>query len=308
MPCTSPREASLSPDGGRINLSKKQYKRNHRVFQIPCGQCLECRLDYAREWAIRCVHEAQMHEKNSFVTLTYADEHLSSPKLIYKDFQDFMKRLRKTQNDPIGVFVTGEYGETNKRPHYHAILFGWSPPDGTYKYSNHNGDDVSESALLTKLWGLGVADYGSVTMQSAGYVARYAAKKLRHGKDGEHCYEPISRKSSKHAIGKKFLETHWEDVFKQGHIILKDGSRLPIPRYYQKWLQKNKPAEWAAYVTEVKTQKIDIAIAMEKTESRKWWDAFNKRPLTASNPLTRNQVRRLIGEKRFDELQAYLKL
>jgi hypothetical protein len=41
---------------------------------LPCGQCIGCRLQRSREWAARCVFEASRHEKNSFITLTYAPE------------------------------------------------------------------------------------------------------------------------------------------------------------------------------------------------------------------------------------------
>ena len=123
MRCTSPRKVGFQADGKTISWSPKQYSKEYPSFQLPCGKCIQCRLEYARSWAVRCVHEAKMHEENSFVTLTYSDEHLKNPKLQYSDFQKFMKRLRFVNNDrKIGVFVTGEYGEKNKRPHWHAIF------------------------------------------------------------------------------------------------------------------------------------------------------------------------------------------
>ena len=42
------------------------------------------------------MHERQMHEEASFVTLTYSDECVPRDfSLRYRDFQLFMKRLRK---------------------------------------------------------------------------------------------------------------------------------------------------------------------------------------------------------------------
>lgn len=255
-----------------------------------------------------------MHKTNCFVTLTYDPSRYEPPKLPYNDFQKFMKKLRKINIDadtqeikPTGVFVTGEYGETNKRPHWHAIIFNYTPPDGVYHYTSDSGHDVFTSVQLTKLWGHGNAEYGSVTQDSANYVARYAAKKLAHGKDGEHPYDPISKKSSKHAIGKKYLEQFWPDVFLYGHCILEDGTEIPIPRYYQKWMEKNRPEDYAAYVTRVKNHKIETAKERHASDEQHWWNVYNNRPLTAKTPLTRNQVRNLIKQKAFDELQAYLK-
>ena len=45
---------------------------------VPCGQCIGCRLEKSRQWAIRCVHEATLHQKNCFVTLTYNPQNLPS--------------------------------------------------------------------------------------------------------------------------------------------------------------------------------------------------------------------------------------
>lgn len=328
MPCTDPRTVGFLADGKTISWSSKNYSKEFATFQLPCGQCLECRLAYARQWAVRCVHEAQVYgDNNCFITLTYSDEKLKSPKLVYDDFQRFMKRLRKRQNDPIGVFVTGEYGndkdqygnlrprhihpihgDVTKRPHWHAILFNYKPSDGKYKYTSTSGHDVYTSETLDKLWGNGNGEFGTVTLDSASYCARYAAKKLSHGRDGEHEFEPISKKSSKHAIGKAWLERHWPDVFLQGHVIL-DGKKLPIPRYYEKWLKDHRPDDWLSYVTRVKVDKLAEATRRQEAKTKEWLEAnHRRRDLGRSDQLTDNQVRKLIQEKKFKELQAYLKL
>ena len=41
-------------------------------FYLPCGSCVSCRLAYSRSWAIRCMHEASLHDRNCFLTLTYS--------------------------------------------------------------------------------------------------------------------------------------------------------------------------------------------------------------------------------------------
>lgn len=66
-------------------------------FKLPCGQCIGCRLEYSRQWAIRCLDEAQMHSENSFITLTFSNENVSKfgKSLDVSHFQRFMKRLRK---------------------------------------------------------------------------------------------------------------------------------------------------------------------------------------------------------------------
>ena len=98
------------------------------TLQIPCGQCLECRLKRSREWAVRCMHEASLHKVNWFVTLTYEKDPFT---LRYSDVQQAWKRLRERVG-PFRFYLGGEYGETNPytgvvdgglyRPHFHALL------------------------------------------------------------------------------------------------------------------------------------------------------------------------------------------
>lgn len=84
---------------------------------IKCGQCMECRLAYSREWAIRITHEAAMHERNCFLTLTYDDDHLPKyGQLVKSDLQKFFKRLRHHFN--FKYVACGEYGERRRRPHF----------------------------------------------------------------------------------------------------------------------------------------------------------------------------------------------
>lgn len=240
-----------------------------------------------------------MHTENCFVTLTYSDEHLESPRLQYRDFQLFMKRLRFAYpNRQIGVFVTGEYGDRTKRPHWHACIFDWSPPDATFKYSNERGDQAFESSVLSRLWGKGIAEFGQVTFHSAGYCARYAAKKLCHGHDGAHEFEPISKKSSRNAIGKKWLERHWRDLLRAGAVVLPDGTRCGIPRYYVKWLLRHQPGAYFDYLLESNERKVRRAIDRETRD----------RELRGTSRISKHDARREIQKQKFDYLQSKLKL
>jgi len=310
MPCTSPKTVGFLSDGKTICWSPKKYSKEFAPFQLPCGKCISCRLEYARQWAIRCIHEAQMHEQNSFITLTYDDQNLVSPKLIYKHFQDFMKRLRrKNPHLNIGVFVTGEYGEINKRPHWHAIIFNYRPHDCIYKYSNHRGDKIYSSAELTTLWPYGQSDVGSVTLESAGYCARYAAKKLVHGHDDQHDYKPISKKSNKHAIGKTWLEKYWPDVFNHGYVILPDGSKAGIPRYYEKWLQKEQPGAWTQYRIKTKQNIINKITKLEEERLEKEFKINDERLSKRMKlQITQTEAKKIILRKNFEKLQKNLKL
>jgi len=312
MRCTDPRTVGFMADGKTITWSPKNYSKEYATFQLPCGKCIACRLEYARQWAIRCVHEASMYDNNCFITLTYSDENLKSPKLEYRDFQLFMKKLRKTQNAKLGVFVTGEYGDLTKRPHWHAIIFNWRPTDCVPKYKNDRGDQIYSSQLLTKLWSHGITELGSVTFESAGYTARYAAKKLAHGNDESHDYQPISKKSNQQAIGKKWLEKFWPDVFTHGYIILSDGTQTAIPRYYEKWLQKHQPKEWEDYVTRTKQRKIESAsnraahIVLEEQSTNNI--RRSRMGVKYVHQRKRHEAQEKIQRTRFKLLQSKLKL
>ena len=137
MRCINPLKASQNSSGDIVYSSSKALE-GLVGFEFECRKCLPCRLNIAREKAIRAVHEAKMHQDNIFLTLTYEDAHLSSEKLVKEDFQKFMKRLRekvmrgvtdKEEKEKLKItyMVTGEYGEKTKRPHWHAIIFNYRP-------------------------------------------------------------------------------------------------------------------------------------------------------------------------------------
>ena len=117
---------SRNPNGKRNVVFNPQMGYRDRPVTVPCGQCIGCRLERSRQWAIRCYHEASMYERNSFVTLTYDDESLPlGGTLVFRDFQLFMKRLRKQYGAGIRFYACGEYGEKFGRPHYHVCLFNF---------------------------------------------------------------------------------------------------------------------------------------------------------------------------------------
>ena len=129
MPCYSPIQVKWSFEKDDLvfasNLSeKKDFSLHSCGFKIPCRNCVGCRLEHSRQWAMRCTHEAQLHSDNCFITLTYDNAHLPSDfSLDKKHFSDFMKRYRKKFGPNIRYFHCGEYGSKFGRPHYHACIF-----------------------------------------------------------------------------------------------------------------------------------------------------------------------------------------
>lgn len=260
--CTSPIPARRV--NGQIEFLGRS--KDHRFrdgekaqLQIPCGQCAECRLKRSREWAVRCMHEASLHDYNCFLTLTYADEHLSSPSLKYKDFSDFIKRLRWYRpNQKFLYFAAGEYGETNPltgikdgglyRPHFHAILFGVDFPDK--RPARLIGkSDLFYSDELDRIWSFGNCTIGSVEFESCAYVARYAMKKVTGDLAKAHYTivtpdgEVIEREpemlhmSKRPAIGRAWFEKFGHQTYTHDSVVVR-GKEMQPPRYYDKLLPK----------------------------------------------------------------------
>lgn len=221
---------------------------------VPCGQCLGCRLERSRQWSVRLMHENQMHELSTFVTLTYDDENLpESGSLIKSHFQSFMKRLRKFHGSQIRFFHCGEYGETTRRPHYHAILFGIDFADKKPHSKNAQGDQIYTSETLAKIWGKGHCLIGAVTHKSAAYVARYIMKKVTGEKADEH-YQSLNlvtgeihsltpeyvTMSTRPGIGYSWFKQYAQDVFPSDTVIVRGKESLP-PKYYLRKLAEESP-------------------------------------------------------------------
>ena len=207
MPCYSPLKGWKDLETGGIKFRQEGCGEK---MEVACGQCLGCRLDRSRMWAMRIVHESCLHEINGgncFVTLTYRDRidcddeqlrngfHVPDDwSLNKKHFQDFMKRLRKAFSpQKIRFYMCGEYGNHCKhgidlgivvcplcrvgRPHYHACLFNCSFPD-LAAYGSRDGELRYTSPFLESIWKYGFVDVGELNFESAAYVARYILKKV----------------------------------------------------------------------------------------------------------------------------------
>lgn len=219
-------------------------------LQLPCGKCVGCRLDRSKMWAVRCVHEAQLHQANSFITLTYSDEHLPRrpTTLIPEHLRDFFKRLRH-YTPPIRYYACGEYGDKNWRPHYHALIFGFDFPDREL-WSERGDIKVYRSGLLERVWKKGFCTVGELTPESAAYTARYTMKKVG-GDQAPYYYSELdpysgelvpiqpefSRMSLKPGIGAEWFAKYHSDVFPDDFVVLK-GKRYRVPDYYDELFER----------------------------------------------------------------------
>lgn len=220
-------------------------------YPVKCGQCVECRLAYSREWAIRITHEAQMRGSSCMLNLTYDDAHLPKfGQLVKSDLQKFFKRLRKNTG-PFRYVAAGEYGDLRRRPHFHIALFGMDFAGSRHEWGQSiNGDPTYISPEVSKSWSLGGHVIGSLNFESAAYISRYIMKKLK----GDSCSplplacdpetgelvmpNPEFMVCSK-GIGKLWFQDFFmSDVFPHASVVTAQGSRAPVPRYYKALLKE----------------------------------------------------------------------
>lgn len=213
---------------------------------LPCGQCIGCRLERSRQWAVRCHNEASLYEDNCFITLTYSPEFYPVDGSLDKThFQKFMKRLRKRFGKGVRYYHCGEYGEQFGRPHYHACLFNFDFKDKVL-WKVENGNPLYVSDALQELWPYGFCSIGTVTFQSAAYVARYICKKVL-GKDSENHYggrlPEYTTMSRNPGIGKPWLDKFMFDVYPMDKVVI-DGRQMRPPKYYDSQFEVAYPEDF----------------------------------------------------------------
>ncbi|AJK28232.1 putative replication initiation protein [Eel River basin pequenovirus] len=285
MPCYSPLKGYKDEETGGLKFRRDNTKE---TMDVACGQCIGCRLDRSRMWAMRMVHEASLHEStngSSFVTLTYRDKKVATEEqrkngwhipddwsLRKEDVQKFLKRLRKAlpKEQKIKYYHCGEYGSVCKhgfdltrqecplcnlgRPHYHICLFNCSFSD-LEAYAVQNGTTRYTSPALEETWKHGFVDVGDLTMQSAGYVARYVLKKIT-GKQAEDHYQAINPDGEvialepeyatmSNGLGKGWYEKYSSDVFPSDEVPVPTvGVIKKAPRYYEQMYKESDPVGW----------------------------------------------------------------
>lgn len=239
MKCLFPITAWRSREGQKGDIWPLVFTPEQGVhstqLKLPCGKCINCRLEHSRRWAIRCIHEASIYNKNCFITLTYNDQNLPAKSSLDKrDFVLFMKKLRKKYGEKIRFFQCGEYGDLTNRPHYHACIFNFDFEDKKH-FSTRNGIPLYRSESLEKLWKKGNSLIGEVTFESAAYCARYIMKKIT-GEPAEAHYQgrlpEYITMSRRPGIGKQWFDKYHADIYNHDILIIRDGIKCRPPKYY----------------------------------------------------------------------------
>lgn len=195
-----------------------------------------------------------MHDCNCFLTLTYDDLNLPRfGQLVKRDLQLFFKRLRKITG-PFRYVACGEYGELKRRPHFHVALFGVDFSADRIDYGEGiRGDKIYVSPTLGLVWGKSVFPMGhtigSLTFESAAYIARYITKRVSgpgasplplacDPSTGELVRPNPEFLLCSKGIGRTwFNEYFMQDVFPHARVITAQGTPAPVPRYYKERLK-----------------------------------------------------------------------
>lgn len=278
------------------------------VFDVPCGRCINCRLNYARKWSQRCLLESKSWTDNWFLTLTYDDDHLpfsihpDSGEVIGNtlepaDVRDFFKVLREYYRDTynhIGIrfFMAGEYGDSTARPHYHVIMFNL-PLDDLVVYSRSPlGDVYYTSALINSKWKKGQVIIGEVSAESVAYTARYCQKKATKNIDYDFIgiHREYVNMSRRPGIALPYLKEHIGEIYQDDLIYLPNGQTAHPMRYFD-----DKAAEMGVDIDEVKNRRLLISTLMNNQRvdevSRDYYNQLEdleKEFLSRSKALKRN--------------------
>ncbi len=258
MPCYHPIDAYHHPAAGRVRFYRPQDGRLWKAITVPCNHCIGCRTDRLQDWTNRAVLEAQMHDDNCFLTLTYDDNHLPPGYSLEPDhLVKFFKRLRiwiarNVQGNPkIKFRACGEYGETTFRPHYHVLLHGWMPPDlQQWDQDEKTGHWTFTSEILDKIWSHGQTITGSITSESAAYVNGYINKKFKSDSASDYdITDPRTGITYKRhpefqrtsiGYGRSYYEKYKSDVYPADNVVV-SGRKVTVPRYFDRLLSQENP-------------------------------------------------------------------
>lgn len=260
MPCFSPIKGYFVPN---VGFRENTYRcSDAKPGVIPCGKCDGCYMDRVGHWTTRLGGELQTSGGDGlFLTGTFADDALPADGGLCRSHpHDFMKSLRNRLSydakksgvlaPVLRYMMVGEYGGLTLRPHYHWIIIGWWPSDAEPARRSQAGELLHVSETISKCWPHGEINFGRVSSQSIGYVARGHVGKINpkaealgyclpHPLTGEfHDVErPFSSVSNRPGIGSEHFEQFSDDYFPSDFLI-REGHRVAVPRYYAEKLKR----------------------------------------------------------------------
>ncbi len=211
----------------QVRNKSKDYKDQNLYSTVPCGKCVPCLKRRASHWSFRINEEAKHSSSAYFLTLTYEITPTSDngyPTLYKKDFQNFLKRLRKLcPTNKLKYYACGEYGTQTQRPHYHAIILNLPKSIG------HN------PILIQDTWQNGHVMSVPSNQKTINYVVGYMCKgRFEPQSDHDDRSPEFSLMSKK--MGMQYLTDKMVAYYRNRQIacIVKEGGQImSMPRYYK---------------------------------------------------------------------------
>ncbi len=216
-------------------ISVKDPRKNRGSIRliVPCGRCGACLSNRRAQWSFRLLEEFNNSTSAVFVTLTYNKKQVPKSNkgilsLRKRDYQLFIKKLRKKINVKIRYYTVGEYGSKTFRPHYHAIIF-----NGGISINTHLQTCWTDGKSAT----LGAVNCGDVNGASIHYITKYHVNYIPKGEweelglDIEPEFATMSRNPG---IGHQYVSRAgtWNRSNRNQYVVNK-GFKQALPRYYK---------------------------------------------------------------------------
>ena len=271
------------------NVSWQGYSYLTDPIPIPCGHCIGCRMDRAKDWKVRCCLESVSHRESWFVTLTYDDAHLPTsrvdgrPVLRKDDLQSFFKRLRYYFGDQrFRYFACGEYGENTLRPHYHFILF-CDRLDAVQA-----SDGIFRSSWISSSWTFGLIDIKRADVGTMAYVAGYVEKKQKDAHYDEYRVKPFILMSRRPGLGLSQLKAF--SLVRSGKVYGDFGSchSASAPRLFLEKVRDDPLFD----------DLHALRVFCGKSITRAYTDYFRSSPVVFGHELDRLKIESLKGKRK----------
>lgn len=226
----------------RLSLGHDDY------FSVPCGMCLNCRVDRQNSLIDRAEWEYINYGCGAFVTFTFDDAHLNPYQFIdskdgklkatlsRKCGKDFLNRLNKqvkkfcNENGTTPLcrpdykyILTGEYGDKFKRPHFHALFFGL--------------DFAFCKRLFWRAWkGFGQIQVDPIRAGGIKYATKYiSSQTFGHYRFYQYNYHHLEAPYSVHStkFGEGLYKSQLSYIKNHNGNYRWHNTDRPLPKYYK---------------------------------------------------------------------------
>lgn len=183
------------------------------------------------------------------------------PTLNKKDFQDFLKRYRKSiPNSKLKYYMAGEYGDQTERPHYHAIMFNLP--------KLHSLDSVH----IERAWKHGTIHIAPVNMATINYTLKYIMKgrwKPKHDYDDRQPnFSLMSKGLGSNHLTPEMMKYHREH--KQAFVTLEGGIKTAMPRYFKDQIFSGIEKKVMSKTAKIEADKLDEKRFKSEKDKVEW--------------------------------------